>query len=294
MPSSSIPVPDRDLGNSPSSRKSTMEDLRRHNNKLRSDLEAERTKVRQVLRDKSAEVKRIQDNFEKEKQKAIELATKRLSNEHAAELKKARENTAKEKDNELRQVLKFKEEEVKTMRQQISDEKEKNRHAEEELRRVLVDRSKEGDDHTEVERKLRSEIALLKEQKHKAEEMYRDKSLADNEKAELVRRLKADHEIELQKFVKDSKRESIHSLQQRRLTEKALEEKAHELAHKDHLARKLEAEKDNLQRRLSQSGDLETLRRSTLRTSASFDLGLNERLEESVSILPLKLVWYKK
>ena len=293
MPSSSIPVPDRDLGNSPSSRKSTMEDLRRHNNKLRSDLEAERTKVRQVLRDKSAEIKRIQDNFEKEREKAIELATKRLSNEHAAELRKVRENTAKEKDNELRQVLKFKEEEVKSMRQQISDEKEKNRHAEEELRRVLVDRSKEGDDHTEVERKLRSEITLLKEQKHKAEEMYRDKSLADSEKSELIRRMKADHEIELQKFVKDSKRESIHSLQQRRVTEKALEEKAHELAYKDHLARKLEAENDHLQRRLSQSqlsADLETLRRSTPRSGASFDISLNDRLEESVSILPLKLL----
>lgn len=264
-----------------------MDDLRRHNNKLKSDLEAERGKVRQVLRDKSAELKRIQDNFEKEKQKAIELATKRLTNEHAAELRKVRENTAKEKDNELRQVLKFKEEEVKTMRQQISDEKEKNRHAEEELRRVLVDRSKEGEDHTEIERKLRSEIAALKEQKQKAEEMYRVKCSADNEKAELIRRMKADHEIELQKFVKDSKRESIHSLQQRRLTEKALEEKAQELAYKDHLARKLEAEKDHLQRRLSLSGDLDSLRRSSLRTSSSFDMALNDRVEESVSIYTL-------
>ena len=233
--------------------------------------------------DKSAEIKRIQDSFEKEKQKAIELATKRLTTEHATELRKARENTAKEKDNELRQVVKFKEEEVKTMRQQINDEKEKNRHAEEELRRVLVDRSKEGEDHSEVERKLRSEVTSLKEQKQKAEEMYRVKCSADNEKAELIRRLKADDELELQKFVKDSKRESIHSLQQRRLTEKALEEKEHELAYKDHLARKLEAEKDDLQRRLS-SGDLETLRRSTLRTSSSFDLGVNDRLDESVSI----------
>ncbi|PFX31720.1 RIMS-binding protein 2 [Stylophora pistillata] len=279
MPSSSIPVPDRDLGNSPSSRKSNVEDLRRHNNKLKSDLEAERAKVRQVLRDKSAELKRIQDGFEKEKQRAIELATKRLLTEHATELKKARDNTAKEKDNELRQVLKFKEEEVKTMRQQITDEKEKNRHAEEELRRVLVDRSKEGEDHSEVERKLRNEIATLKEQKQKAEEIYRAKCSADNEKAELIRRLKADHELELQKFVKDSKRESIHSLQQRRLTEKALEEKEHELAYKDHLAKKLEAEKDDLQRKLS--GDVEMVRRSSLRTGAPFDLGASDRLDES-------------
>lgn len=248
-------------------------------------MEAERAKVRQVLRDKSAEVKRIQDNFEKEKQKAIELATKRLTNEHAVEIRKVRENTAKEKDNELRQVLKFKEEEVKTMRQQITDEKEKNRSAEEELRRVLVDKGREGEDRSEIERKLRSEIAALKEQKLKADEMYRMKVSDDNEKAEIIRRLKAEHEIELQKFVKDSKRESIHSLQQRRLTEKALEEKAHELAYKDHLAKKLEAEKDDLQRRLSQTTDMDTLRRSGLRLGASFDLGSNERLDESVSII---------
>ena len=107
MPSSNIPVPERDTGNSPS-RKSNVEDLRRHNTKLRSDLEAERAKVRQVLRDKSAEIKRIQENFEKEKQKAVELTTKRLMNEHAAEIRRAREGAVKEKDNELRQVVKFK------------------------------------------------------------------------------------------------------------------------------------------------------------------------------------------
>ena len=286
MPSSSIPVPERDLGSSPSSRKSNLEELRRHNAKLRSDLEAERAKVRQVLREKSAEVKRIQENFEKEKQKAIELATKRLTNEHAAEIRKVRENTAKEKDNELRQVLKFKEEEVKTMKQQLTEEREKNRSAEEELRRVLVDKGREGEDRSEIERKLRSEIVALKEQKQKADEMYRVKVVADNEKAETIRHLKAEHEIELQKFMKDTKRETIHSLQQRRLTEKALEEKAHELAFKDHLAKKLEAENDNLQRRLSQSGDLplESLRRSNLhRMGSSHDLGSNDRLDESVS-----------
>ena len=274
MPSSNIPVPERDTGNSPS-RKSNVEDLRRHNTKLRSDLEAERAKVRQVLRDKAAEIKRIQENFEKEKQKAVELTTKRLMNEHAAEIRRAREGAVKEKDNELRQVVKFKEEEVKTMKQQIAEEKEKNRSAEEELRRVLVDKSKEGEDRSEIERKLRSEIAVLRDQKQKADEMYRLKAADDNEKAEIIRRLKAEHDVELQKFLKDSKRESIHSLQQRRLTERALEEKAHELAFKDHLARKLEAEKGDLQRRLSHSGDSETLRRSSLRT--------DERLDESVS-----------
>lgn len=284
MPSSSIPVPDRDLGNSPSSRKSNLEDLRKHNAKLRSDLEAERAKVRQVLRDKSAEIKKIQENSDKEKQKAIELATKRLTNDHAVEIRKVRENTAREKDNELRQVLKFKEEEVKTLKQQIAEEKEKNRKAEEELRRVLLDKGREGEDRSEIERKLRSEISALKEQKHKADEMYRVKVADDNEKAEIIRRLKAEHEIELQKFMKDSKRESIHSLHQRRLTEKALEEKAQEIAFKDHLAKKLEAEKDDLQRRLSQSGDLEGLRRSNLhKLGGSLDFGSNDLLDESVS-----------
>ncbi|XP_068681070.1 peripheral-type benzodiazepine receptor-associated protein 1-like isoform X3 [Montipora foliosa] len=283
MPSSSIPVPDRDAGTYASPRKnSSAEDYRRHNAKLRSDLEAERAKIRQVLRDKSAEIKRIQENFDREKQKTIELTSKRLTNEHAAEIKKVRENIAKEKDNELRQVLKFKEEEVKTLKQQVLEEKEKNRSAEEELRRVLADKGKEGEDRSEIERKLRSEIASLKEQKHKVDEMYRIKAADDNEKAEMIRRLRAEHEIELQKFMKDSKRESIQSLHQRRLTEKALEEKAHELAFKDHLAKKLEAEKGDLERRLSHGGDLETLRRSNLhRMGSSLDFDSSERLDES-------------
>lgn len=246
-------------------------------------MEAERAKVRQILRDKSAEIKRIQENFEKDRQKAIELATKRLTNEHAADIKRVRENTAREKENELRQVLKFKEEEVKTLKQQVLDEKEKNRRAEEELRRVLADKGREGEDRSDIERKLRTEISSLKEQKHRLEEMHRTKVADDNEKAETIRRLKAEHEIELQKFIKESKRETFHSLHQRRLTEKALEEKAHELAFKDHLAKKLEAEKGDLQRRLSQSGDLElSIRRSSLhRMGSSLDFISNDRLEES-------------
>lgn len=286
MPSSSIPVPDRDAGSYASPRKSSSaEDFRRLNSKLKSDLEAERAKVRQILRDKSAEIKRIQENFEKDRQKAIELATKRLTTEHAADIKKVRENTAREKENELRQVLKFKEEEVKTLKQQVLDEKEKNRRAEEELRRVLADKGREGEDRSEIERKLRIEISSLKEQKHRLDEMYRTKVADDNEKAETIRRLKAEHEIELQKFIKESKRETIHSLHQRRLTEKALEEKAHELAFKDHLAKKLEAEKGDLQRRLSHNGDLElSLRRSTLhRMGSSHEFGSSDRLDESVS-----------
>ena len=290
MPSSSIPVPGRDSASSPSSRKTNMDDLRRQISKLKADLEAERTKYRQLVRDKALESKRTQDVVEREKQKAIELVTKRLTSEHTSELRKIRENVAKEKENELRQVLKFKDEEVKALKQQVSEEKEKNRAAEEEVRSLLVNKSKDGEDHSEIERKLRSEIAVLKEQKQKVEEMYRLKASAETEHMELVRRMKVEHELELQKFIKDSKRESVQSLQQRRLTEKALEEKEHELAFKDQLARKLEAEKDDLQRQISLTGELEPLRRSSLRTNASFDTTVFDRLDDSVSTM-FTLCW---
>ncbi|XP_068749627.1 janus kinase and microtubule-interacting protein 3-like isoform X3 [Montipora capricornis] len=275
MPSSSIPVPDRDAGTYASPRKkSSAENYRRHIANLRSDLEAVRAKFRQ-------EKRRIQENFDREKQKTIELTTKRLTDEHAAEVKKVRENAAKEKDSELRQVLKFKEEEVKTLKQQVLEEKEKNRSAEEELRRVLADKGKEGEDRSEIERKLRSEIASLKEQKHRVDEMYRIKVADDNEKAEMIRRLKAEHEIELQKFMKYSERESIQSLHQKGLTEKALKKKAHELAF-NYLAKKLEDEKGDLERRLSHGGDLETLRRSNShKMGSSLDCDSSERLVES-------------
>ena len=286
MPSTNIPVPDRThFGTSPNSRK-TVDDLRRQVTKLKADLEAERNKVKQAYRDKSSEIKRIQEGFEKEKQKAAESALKRLQTEHAVELKKQRENVAKEKENELRQVVKFKEEEAKALKQQIVDEKEKNKQSEEELRRFLVERGKEENDHGENERKLRNEIFLLREQKQKAEEMYRLKISADTEKAEIIRRLKAEHEAEIQKLLKESKRESAREHQHIRSTEKALEDKSHALAFKDMLARKFEAERDELARRRS-SVDLESLRRSRLFDSFE-EMASNgdPNVDTNVSIFP--------
>lgn len=248
MPSANgnISIMDKEFGTN--SKKNT-EELKRQVVKLKADLEAERSKLKQVHRDKTAELKRIQDNHEKERHRTIENVTKRLQSEHAVELRRVRETLSKEKDNELRQVLKFKEEELKALKQQIQDEKDRSKRSEEDIKKSFLDRGRANS--SEVEHRLRDEVTDLKEQKRKLDELYKLKCAADYEKAELIRRLKSEHEREVNALIRESKREVAKEFQHLKYAEKALEEKNHELAFKDQLTRKLEAEKHDIRRRTS-------------------------------------------
>lgn len=254
MPSSHIPIPDKDCGSSPSSlnhSRRSSDDLRRQISRLKSDLEAEKAKVKQSHRDKIVEVKRIQENADKEKQKAIDSLGKRLQAEHAVELKRQKEIITREKETELRQVLKFKDEEVKSLKHQIQEEKDRSKRADDELRRHLIEKSK--GESADIERKLRNEISVLKDEKHKLEDMFKLKAAADSEKAETIRRLEAEHEVERHRLIREAKRAFAKEMQQIKSTTRALEEKSQELAFKDQLTRRLEAEKDELRRRRESS-----------------------------------------
>ena len=288
MPSTHIPVPDKDLGNSPGSlnhSRRSSDDLRRQISRLKSDLEAEKAKVKQANRDKIVEVKRIQENADKEKQKAVESAVRRLHGEHSAELKRQKESIIREKETELRQVLKFKDEEAKALKHQVQEEKERTKRAEDELRRQLIEKSRE--ETADSERKLRNDICVLKDEKHKLEEMYKLKAASDSEKAEIIRRLEAEHEVERHRLIRESKRASAKELQQIRSTARALEEKSQELAFKDQLTRRLEAEKDQLRRR-RESGEWDASRRLH---SGSFDEEPFEAREDSVSNIKLNVMF---
>jgi chromosome segregation ATPase len=247
MPSANgIGIMDKEYGSSPSTKKS-LDELKRQVTKLKAELESERSKLKQVHRDKTSELKRIQENYERERHKTIESVTKRLLNEHSVELRRIRESLSKEKDNELRQVLKFKDEELKAFKQQIHEEKDRAKRSEDDLKRHLTERTKGSSN--EVENRLRDELSDQKEQRRKVEELYRLKCAADFEKAELIRRLKSEHEREVNELIRQSKREVAKEFHHLRSAEKALEEKNHELAFKDQLTRKLEAEKQEIRQR---------------------------------------------
>lgn len=293
MPSTHIPIPEKDYGSPLNHSRRSSDDLRRQISRLKSDLEAEKAKVKQFNRDKIAEVKRIQENADKEKQKAIDSLVKRLQAEHAVELRRQRESVVREKETEIRQVLKFKDEEVKSLKNQIQEEKEKTKRAEDDLRRQLVDKNKI--ESVDIEAKLRNEISVIKDEKYKLEELFKLKSAADSEKAEIIRRLETEHKVERHKLIKEAKRASAKEMQQIKSTERALEEKSQELAFKDQLTRRLEAEKDELRRR-RESSEWDSSRRSFIKLD-SLDEEFIEGREDCVSIVSdnfePKLFFYK-
>lgn len=293
MPSAhgNITIMDKEFGiNS----KKSSDELKRQVAKLKAELESERTKLKQVHRDKTAELKRIQENHEKERHRTVESVTKRLHSEHAVELRRLRENLGKEKDIELRQVLKFKDEELKALKQQIQDEKERSKRAEDDNKKFNVDRNRGNS--SEVEQRLRNDVDELKEQKRKLDELYRLKCAADFEKAELIRRLKSEHEREVNALIRESKREVAKEFHHLRSAEKALEEKNHELAFKDQLTKKLEAEKHEIrQRKTSVESNLSDSPLRSRLGSGTAETSLSEVLpgpEEVVSRNYLKFVYY--
>lgn len=287
MPSANgnISIMDKEFGIN--SKKNT-EELKRQVAKLKADLETERSKLKQVHRDKTADLKRIQENHEKERHRLVESATKRLQSEHAVELRRVRETLNKEKENELRQVLKFKEEELKSLKQQIHDEKDRSKRSEEDIKKSFLDRTKSNS--SEAEQKLRIELSDLKEQKRKLDELYKLKCASDYEKAELIRRLKSEHEREVSALIKESKREVAKEFQHLKSAEKALEEKNHELAFKDQLTRKLEAERVGRRTSLD-SSQVDSPLRSRLSSNTET---LAEVLPEPDEVVSMVFLYFKR
>ena len=243
--------------------------MKRYVSKLKSELDEQKSRVKRVHRDKAEEIKRLQENLDNEKQKAIENVAKRLESDKAYELKKLRETVVKQKESELRQVLRLKDEEMRTLKLELQENKNKTRILEMENKRILNERSKGNSN--DLERRMRNEVTTLRHDKRRLEESLRIKSEADFQKAEIIRKMKYEHENEVQRLTRESKRESLKEFRHLKAVSKEIEAKNHQLAAKELEMRRLEEERNalgnelNLQRRKS-------LPDSNLRKSKSFNL----------------------
>jgi predicted RNase H-like nuclease (RuvC/YqgF family) len=90
-----------------SHRSHSIDDYKRKIARLKSELEAEKARTKQLYRDKSSEIKSLQEAYKKEREKEISNLETKLSQEKQKEIEIIQENITKKKDRELQEVLRL-------------------------------------------------------------------------------------------------------------------------------------------------------------------------------------------
>ena len=243
---------------------SNQDEMRRYVSKLKSELAEQKNRVKRVHRDKAEEIKRLQENLDYEKQKAIENVSKKLESDKVYELKKMKESVVRQKENELRQVLRVKDEEMRALKLELQENKNTSRILELENKRIISEQAR-GSELNDNEKRLKSEVSSLRNEKRRLEESLRIKSEADFEKAELIRQMKQEHNSEIRRLTRESKRESLKEFRQLKAVSREVELKNHQLAAKEADLRRLEREKNHL------GNELNFQRRGSLKKNNSFN-----------------------
>lgn len=190
-----------------SSSKSGMDDMRRRIVQLNKELEQERTLTKNLRRDKALVVKQVRDE---EQRKAIAMQTElksKLHKEKINELTALKEQIRKEKEKEITQIIRQKDELLRTAQQAWGKEKDELKLK---IRNELRGETRE-DSKREFEKergRMEQEIADLHRQKRELDETLKLVQDADKRKIEDIRRIHHEHEAELDRFKRNSWQES--------------------------------------------------------------------------------------
>ncbi|XP_062590789.1 peripheral-type benzodiazepine receptor-associated protein 1-like isoform X4 [Saccostrea cucullata] len=198
-----------------SHRSHSVDDYKRKIARLKSELEAEKARTKQIYREKSSEIKSLQEAYKKDKEKEISKLETKLSQEKQKEIEIIQENIAKKKDKELQEVLKYKEEEVKNLREKFEEEKTKA------LQSVVESEKKQYKKNAE---KMSKEIEKLREEKKKIEVDFKKKCEDQTRKEKEFSEVKEGYDAELRKILNESKKFAFGNLQKLKKAEKALSE----------------------------------------------------------------------
>ena len=187
--------------------KSSMEDMRRRIVHLNKELEQERTYSKNLKRDKALEVRKVRDEEQKKASVMLAELKSKLHKEKMNELTALREQLHKEKEKEVMQVIRQKDETLRSAQQAWAKEKDEVKSK---LRNELRGETRE-DTKREFEKergRLEQEITDLHRQKRELEETLKLAQDADKRKVDDIRRSHHEHEAELEKFKRNSWQES--------------------------------------------------------------------------------------
>ena len=223
------------------------EELRSHVTRLKAEIELEKIKSKQTHRDKVADIKRMKDQYERANSLSIEAVTQKMKTLKEAEAKKLRENLTKDKDAEIKQIIKFKDEEIKTLRKSMQEETERLNRQLQYVTSSSSRRSRFGNasnhDDNEIGR-LKIELTKVNKENSNLEDRYAGLLLGMNQKNEMIKKMKVDHERELQKILRQARRENSQSVSELQTLRKSLQEKDAEISRLDSCVLKITEEKE--------------------------------------------------
>ncbi|XP_065663594.1 reticulocyte-binding protein homolog 1 isoform X2 [Hydra vulgaris] len=130
-----------------------------------------------------------------------------------------RDELNREKESEFRQIIKYKDEEMKILRKTLLEEKMYEVHNLNDEIRILREEIK----HSRV-RDLEMEIESLKTNNEKCNELIKKNITLINKKDEIINKMKLDHERELNKVLREARREHSKSISELQQIKKSLNE----------------------------------------------------------------------
>ena len=189
-----------------------IDELRKQVKELKAELEGERVKSRQLVRDHEREIRTLHEESERKLDTTVESLTLRKDQERAAEVKKVEERLEKQKDNELRILAKDHADEIRMLQRKLQHEKEESvRSAVEEERRHYSEEFLHVFPEDEVmarEARLTKELFVLGEQNQRLEEQVKNLTKQNRTQIELLRRRKHEYSMEVENVVKQNKIEA--------------------------------------------------------------------------------------
>lgn len=214
------------------------DDLTKQIDKLKTDLEAEKQKLRQLHRDKVLELKAKQEEFDKKLERALEIQARKRETDKQIDLKAVEEKIKKQKEREIKNIWRLKEDEIKRLKKQFAREKEDCiKEAVESERRKTVEKVHEGEDVlTGRITQLTTDIFALNEHNTKLEDQIKLLTQENHEKIELMRRMKKEHEAKVETLVKQYKSDAMRETARLKLAERRIQEKDHHLSLVEHKA----------------------------------------------------------
>ncbi|XP_066929546.1 serine-rich adhesin for platelets-like [Clytia hemisphaerica] len=232
------------------------EELRSHVTRLKAEIELEKIKSKQTHRDKVADIKRMKDQYERANSLSIEAVTQKMKNLSEVETKKLKESLNRDKDAEIKQIIKFKDEEIKTLRKSMHEETERlNRQLQyatsSSSRRNRFGNAPNHDDN-EIGR-LKIELTKLSKENENLEDRYSGLLLGMNQKNEMMKKMKVDHERELQKILRQARRENSQSVSELQTLRKSLQDKDAEISRLDSCVLKVTEEKEHFEEKFDKN-----------------------------------------
>lgn len=190
----------------------TIDELRKQVKELKAELEGERGKSRELVRDHEKELRTLRDESERKLETTIDSLTVRKDQERSTEIKRAEERLEKQKESELRLLAKDHAEEMRRLQRKLQHEKEEGiRLAVEEERRHYSEEFLHVVPEEEVmarEARLTKELFVLGEQNERLEEQVKSLTRENRTQIELLRRMKHEYSVEVESVVKQNKIEA--------------------------------------------------------------------------------------